>query len=154
MVGMLNAMEDTMSDANIKLLQDAFDAFKRGDIPAVLDAMAPDVSWGLLGREEDIPMLGIRRGKAGAAEFFRLLNEVQEITAFEPRAYLAAQDKVFAWGRTAWIMRGNGVAGDNDWLVDATFRDGKLTAFHGYLDTAMLTAAYRAAPAAKRAANR
>lgn len=132
-----------MSNANIKLLQDAFNAFTRGDIQTVLDALAPDVSWGLVGREQDIPMLGIRHGKAGASEFFRLLNEVQEVTAFEPQTFLAAEDKVFAWGRTAWIMRGNDVVGDNDWLVVATFRDGKVSAFRGYLDTAMLTAAYR-----------
>jgi hypothetical protein len=146
-------MEDIMSDANIKLLQDAFSAFTRGDIQAVLDALAPDVSWGLAGREQDIPMLGIRHGKAGAGEFFRVLDEVQQITAFEPQSFLAAEDKVFAWGRTEWIMRRNGVAGENEWLVVSTFRDGKISAFRGYLDTAMLAQAYHAAPSARRTVN-
>ena len=151
MVAMLNAMEDIMSDANIKRLQDLFSAFQRGDIPTILDALAPDVSWGLAGRPQDIPMLGIRHGKAGASAFFRQLAEVQALTAFEPQRYLAAGDTVFCWGRTAWIMNGNGIAGDNDWLVECTIRDGKVSDFRGYLDTALLTEAYRAAPAAKRA---
>lgn len=141
-----------MSNANIKLLQDTFSAFKRGDIQAVLEAMAPDVTWGLVGREQDIPMLGIRQGKAGAQEFFRLLDEVQEITAFEPKTFFAADDTVFCRGRTAWIMRRSGVAGDNEWLVDCTFRDGKISTFRVHLDTATLAQAYRAAPA-RRAAN-
>jgi ketosteroid isomerase-like protein len=148
-------MEDIMSDmtdANIKVLQDGFAAFQRGDIQYVLDALTPDVTWGLAGRQQDIPMLGLRSGKAGAAEFFRALGEVQQITAFEPQTYMATGDKVFAWGRTAWIMNRNGVAGDNDWLVDATIRDGKIAWFCGYLDTAKLTEAYRAAPV-KKAAN-
>lgn len=141
-----------MSNANIKLLQDAFDAFKRGDIQAVIDALTEDVTWGLAGRSEDVPFLGIRHGKAGALEFFRVLGEVQTVTAFEPKRYAATEDMVFGWGRTEWTMVGNGVSGDNDWLFTATVRGGKISAFRGYLDTAAMTEAYRA-PTVKKVAN-
>ncbi len=30
---------------NVKLLMDLYDAFGRGDIPAVLGAMSPDIKW-------------------------------------------------------------------------------------------------------------
>ena len=88
-----------MSAANTKLVQDLYAAFKRRDMPAVLDRLSPDVTWGMVGREQDVPMAGIRQGKAGAGDFFRITAETVEIVAFEPQTFLAAEDKVFVWGR-------------------------------------------------------
>ena len=34
-----------MSQADIKTMRDAYDAFNRGDIPAVTEAMTPDIEW-------------------------------------------------------------------------------------------------------------
>lgn len=133
-----------MSNANIKLVQDIYGAFGRGDIPSVLDALAPDVTWGMVGREEDIPMAGIRNGKAGAGEFFRLLKDTQEITHFEPQKFLAVEDRVLVWGRYEWTMRLSGVQGISEWLHVFTVRDGKVGAWRGHQDTAMLAAAYHA----------
>ena len=144
-------MTDTTA-ANIKLVQDTYGAFGRGDIQAVLDGLAPDVTWGLVGREQDLPFAGIRQGKAGAAEFFRLLKETQQLTRFEPKVFRGADDMVFVQGHAAWIMCRNGVAGENDWLHVFTFRDGKVVSYRGYQDTALLSQAYHAAPAGKRAA--
>ena len=142
-----------MSNANIKLVQDVYAAFGRRDIPTVLDALTPDVSWGMIGRAQDVPMAGIRQGKAGAGEFFKLLKETQEITRFEPQKYAATDDMVFCWGHSAWTMRRNGVSGENDWLHVFTIRDGKISVYRAYHDTGMLAEAYHAAPAVKRAAN-
>jgi uncharacterized protein len=144
-----------MSAANTKFVQDLYAAFKRRDIETVLDALAPDATWGMVGREQDLPMAGIRRGRAGAAEFFSVMAEMVEVAAFEPRAYLAAEDKVFIWGHWRWIMRNSGCPGENEWLHVFTIRDGKVTQWRGYNDTAQLAAAWRAAPvtAIKHAAN-
>ncbi len=140
------------TDSNVKLVQDVYGAFGRGDIQAVLDTLAPDVTWGLVGREQDLPFAGIRQGKAGAAEFFRALKETQQLTSFEPKTFRGADDMVFVQGRAAWIMCRNGVSGENDWLHAFTIRNGKVTAYRGYQDTALLSQAYQAAPAGKRAA--
>ncbi len=142
-----------MSAANTKLVQDLYAAFKRRDMPAVLDRLSPDVTWGMVGREQDVPMAGIRQGKAGAGDFFRITAETVEIVAFEPQTFLAAEDKVFVWGRWSWIMRNNGCPGENEWLQVFTLRNGKVTQYRGYNDTAQLAAAYRAPAAGKRAAN-
>ncbi len=141
-----------MTDANVKFVQDVYGAFGRGDIPTVLDALAPDVSWGMVGRPEDFPPAGIRSGKAGAGEFFRLLKETQQITRFEPLTFSAVDDKVFVSGRAEWIMCQSGVVGENEWLHVFTIRDGKVTMYRGYQDTGTLAEAYHASPAAKRAA--
>ncbi len=144
-----------MSTANTNFVQDLYGAFKRRDMQTVLDALVPDVTWGMVGREQDLPMAGVRHGKAGAADVFRVMAEMVEIVEFEPPTFLAAEDKVFIWGRWRWTMRNNGCAGENEWLHVFSIRDGKVTQWRGYNDTAQLALAYRAAPAAviKRATN-
>ena len=75
-----------MSSANIKLAQDAYAAFGKGDIPAILDMMTADVTIGIVGRKKDAPFFGIHTGKADAAEFFKLLDEAHALPlVFERR---------------------------------------------------------------------
>ena len=141
-----------MSNANLKIVQDAYAAFGRGDIAAVIDTMTPDVTIGIVGRRKDAPFFGIFTGKAGAAEFFKELDAAHEIWMFEPQRFLVAEDKVLVWGRYTWAMRQSGISDTTEWLHVLTMRDGKLTAWRGHNDTAMLAEAYHAAPA-KRAAS-
>jgi ketosteroid isomerase-like protein len=140
-----------MSEANIKLVQDAYAAFGRGEIPGILDTMSPDVTIGIVGRLQDAPFFGSHSGRDGAAEFFRLLDEAHAISLFEPLRYLGAEDKVFVWGRYTWTMRKSGVSDTTEWLHEITLQDGKMTVWRGHNDTAMLAAAYHAAPASKPA---
>lgn len=144
-----------MTTTNTQIVQNLYGAFKRRDIQTVLESLVPDVTWGMVGREQDVPMAGIRHGKAGAADFFRIMAETVEIAAFEPQAFLAAEDKVFIWGHWSWVMRSTGCPGENEWLHVFTLRDGKIVSWRGYNDTAQLAAASRAAPvtAFKQAAN-
>lgn len=141
-----------MSEENLKLVQSVYAAFGRGDIPAVIETMTPDATIGIVGRRQDAPFLGIFEGKAGGAEFFTQLAEAQEFHTFEPLRFLAAEDKVFIWGRYRWTMRKSGVSKESEWLHEITLRDGKMTAWRGHNDTAMLAEAYHAASSAKRTA--
>jgi len=140
-----------MSNANIKTVQEAYAVFGQGNIPGVLDMMTPDVTIGIVGRSQDAPFFGMHSGKAGAAEFFKQLDAAHAISKFEPQRFLAAEEKVFVWGRYTWTMRKSGVSDDTEWLHVLTVRDGKIAGWSGHNDTAMLAAAYHAAPAAKRA---
>ena len=141
-----------MSETNIKVVQNAYAAFGKGDIPTILDMMTPDVTIGIVGRKEEAPFLGMHSGKTGVGEFFRQLGEAHEIHTFEPQRFLAAEDKVFIWGHYRWTMRKSGVSRDTEWLHVITVRDGKLSSWLGHNDTAMLASAYHAAPVAKHAA--
>ena len=136
-----------MSDANIKLVQDAYATFGRGNIPAVLDMMSEDATIGIVGRRQDAPFFGMHSGRNGAMEFFKELDQAHAISMFEPMRFLAAEDKVFVWGRYTWTMRGSGVSDTTEWLHVLTVRDGRIRAWIGHNDTAMLAAAYHAAPA-------
>jgi uncharacterized protein len=140
-----------MSEKNIQLVKDVYAAFGRGDIPAVLATMPDDVTIGIVGRKEDAPFFGIRSGKEGAVDFFQGLHDAHEIHLFEPRRFLAAEDLVFIWGHYHWTMRKSGVSKDTEWFHVVTVRDGKLCAWRGHNDTAMLAEAFHAAPSATRA---
>jgi uncharacterized protein len=135
-----------MSQANLKLVQDAYAAFGRGDVPAVIERMSDNVTIGIVGRREDAPFLGIRNGKAGAGEFFHDLLEAHEIHTFEPLRFLAAEDKVFIWGRYRWTMRKSGVSKESRWMHEITVQDGLMSEWQGHNDTAMLAEAYHQKP--------
>lgn len=136
-----------MTNKNIELVQTGYALFERGDVPAILDMMTPDVRIGIVGRKEDAPFLGIRQNKDGAADFFRGLHEAHEIHLFEPQRHVAVEDLVFVWGHYHWTMRKSGVSKDTQWLHVWTIRDGKCASLHAHNDTAMLAEAYHAAPA-------
>lgn len=139
-----------MSNENVKFIQNVYAAFGRGDLQAVTDACAPDVTWGLVGRPEDIPFAGIRKGKDGVMSFFKDLKQTQELRKFEPQRFLGAEDLVFVLGHTEWTMTNNGVAGENDFVHIFTLKDGRISKYRGNQDTARLAAAYHA-PMAKAA---
>lgn len=141
----------TNTSANIQLVQAAYAAFGKGDLPAILAMMSDDVVMGIVGREQDAPFLGVRNGKAGVQDFFRLLGEAHEIHVFEPKRFVGGEDKVFVWGHYRWTMRKSGVSKHSDWLHELTVRDGKLVSWLGHNDTAMLAAAYHAAPVTAQA---
>jgi uncharacterized protein len=131
-----------MSTTNTQLVQQAYAAFARQDVPGILELMSADVSSGIVGRAEDAPFLGMHSGKNGMADFLRQLGEAQDIHEFVPARFLAAEDKVFVWGHYRWTMRKSGVSKKSEWLHELTVRDGKITAWQGHNDTAMLSEAF------------
>ena len=82
----------------------------------------------------------------------RLYIPIQAVPRLVIHAFLAAEDKVFVWGRYTWTMRNSGVSDTTTWFHEITVRDGKIAEWRGHNDTAMLVAAYHGAPV-RRAAN-
>ena len=59
----------------------AYEAFQRGDIPAVLQMVTDDVDWELHG-PPDIPFAGKATGRKDVADFFRKLVETVTVCTF------------------------------------------------------------------------
>lgn len=131
------------TNANIGLIQTLYAAFGRGDIAAIVAATTPDVTWGLDGRPQDVPILGHHKGHAGVQEFFKILAETHDITSFTPQEFYADGDKVFVLGRYSWTMKPSGRSGESEWLHVFTIRSGKVAACRSLNDTALLAEAYR-----------
>src|SRR5262245_57481992 len=62
-------------------------AFGRGDVPAILERLAPDVEWEYDASPTEVPWLQPRQGRSGAAAFFASLENL-EFHRFEPRMIL------------------------------------------------------------------
>jgi hypothetical protein len=132
-----------MSQANIATVQSLYAAFARGDIDTILDACLPDVDWEAVGRRNDFPTFGSRKGKAEVKDFFRIVAETHDFDEFSPRDFYGDRDKVFALGQYALTLKKNGRKAASQWIHVFTFRGGKVASFREFTDTATFAEAYR-----------
>jgi ketosteroid isomerase-like protein len=131
--------------ANVQAVQEAYAAYKRGDVQAILDRLSKDVVWVAPGVE---PVAGTYHGPGEVARFFQLVAEISDFSSFEPEEYVAQGDRVVVLGHYKATVRNTGRVYDCDWAMAFTFRDGKVSKFQEYTDTAALAAAVQSASAA------
>lgn len=129
-------------EQNIQTVKEAYAAFGRGDVPAILALLTDDVTWELPGPAE-VPYAGSRRGHEGAGEFFRLLAESDDVQVFEPQRFIADGDLVVVLGRYEARIRSTGRIAKTDWVHVFAFREGKAASWREYYDTAGWAEAYR-----------
>ena len=127
---------------NIKLVQQIYQHFKRGDIKALLNQLSVNIEW-QLPEIENVPFAGRRRGHEEMGQFFESLVDTQEIQHFDPREFIARGDKVLALGHYAWRVKSTGREFGGDFAHVFTVLDGKVVKFHEYMDTAAAAAAHR-----------
>jgi ketosteroid isomerase-like protein len=129
---------------NTKVVQDAYAAFARSDIQTLLTYVADDIVWvGVYGAESHVPTSGERRGKAAVAEFFKQVAANVNFSRFEPKEFVATGDKVVALGHyTATTPLKKGF--DSDFAMVFTLRNGKVTHFQEFCNSAAINAAYAA----------
>ena len=94
-----------------------------------------------------MPTAGVRRGREQVAEFFKALDQVFEIQRFEPKQFIAQGEQVVVLGDDTAKVKVTGKVLTEEWAHAFTIRDGKITAFREYIDTAEVVAELRAAPA-------
>jgi ketosteroid isomerase-like protein len=129
---------------NIKLVQDAYAAFGRGDVQGILDRLDDGIIWkGVYGAGPHVPTSGERRGKPEVAEFFKQVAENVNFSRFEPKEFIATGDKVVALGHyTASTPIGKTF--DSDFAMVFTLRNGKVIEFQEFMDSAAANAAFAA----------
>jgi uncharacterized protein len=132
-----------MSQANVALVQSAYAAYARGDIPAVLGVLTPDVEWHSTGRPEDFPALGPRKGLAAVQDFFNTVGQHIQFSEFSPQDFYCDRDKVFVLGHYAMTVKKTGRKLASDWVHIFSFRGGRVAQFREFLDTAKLASAFR-----------
>jgi ketosteroid isomerase-like protein len=130
---------------NARLVQQAYQSFKTGDIERLLDSLDTDVQW-RLPEMANVPFAGKWQGREAVEQFFSTVAQAQDAIEFEPEEFIAQGDKVVALGRFAWRVRATGKQFRADWAHVWTVRRGKVTRFNEYTDT---VAAIRAHTAGK-----
>jgi ketosteroid isomerase-like protein len=92
---------------------------------------------------EGVPVSGTWHGREQVGQFFQSLSDTQEARQFEPREFVAQDDKVVALGHYAWHVKSTGREWESDFVHVFSVRDGKVTRFQEYADTAAIAGAYR-----------
>ena len=131
------------AEENTRLAQSAYEAFGRGDVPALAELMADDIEWVDPGDPDENPLAGTYRGKEEVLGWFGKLAEQVDFSAFEPRDFIAQDDKVVSLVHAEATVRSTGRSMVQDEAHVWTFRDGKVARFQIYLDTAAAAAANR-----------
>ena len=131
------------AEENTRLVQSAYEAFGQGDMAALAKVMADDIEWVNPGDPDDNPNAGTFIGKKAVLGWFGGLASTREYTTFEPREFIAQNDKVVSLVYAEATVRDTGRAFVNHEAQVWTFRDGKLARFQIYLDTAAAAVAHR-----------
>jgi hypothetical protein len=135
-----------MSENNVAIVRQGYEAFGRGDIETLLSLLAENIEWTSPG-PADLPTAGIRRGRQQVAEFFKAVNELFEFQRFEPKTFIAEGDRVVVLGEDTSLIKATGKVLDGEWAHVFTVRNGQIISFHEYIDTADIVVELRAAHA-------
>jgi hypothetical protein len=126
-----------MSDANTQLVKRGYEAYARGDFPAMFELLDKNVE---VTQTPVLPWGGVYRGHEGAREFFQKLALIAEAVP-EPKAYVRAGEDVVAVGHLKGRVRATGVPIDIPIVHVWTVRDDKVVRFAAYIDTPAMLAA-------------
>jgi uncharacterized protein len=126
---------------NVRVVQQAYENFKTGNIQGLLGLFAEDIEW-VLPQIKNVSFSGKRKGLSEVGQFFSMVNEQQEALQFEPTEYVAQGDKVVALGNYVWRIKATGRRAESQWVHVFTFRNGRVIGFREYMDTAAFATAY------------
>ncbi len=132
---------------NIAVVQQAYNNFKIGNMKALLGLLSPDVTWELP-EMENVPFAGKRKGREEVGEFFATVEASQESLQFEPTEFVAQGDKVVSLGNYEWRVKANGRTFGGSFAHVFTIRNGSVTGFQEFTDTAVAVKAYQKAMSA------
>jgi ketosteroid isomerase-like protein len=122
-------------DTALDITKQAYEAFGRRDIPALLELVADEVDWKMIG-PANWPHAGLRRNPPEVAAFFADLSRFEDITLFEPREFIEAGDNVTVLGYLESSVRDTKQKYHSDWVHVSTVRKGKITRWRGFANTA------------------
>jgi ketosteroid isomerase-like protein len=122
-----------MSEQNVEFVKTVYDAFARGDVPAVLGAFAEDIEWF---EAEGMPYGGLHRGPDAVAQnVFGPITEDVEGFAVTPEELIGSGATVAAVVRYTGTGKATGKALDVPVVHVWDIRDGKLARFRQFIDT-------------------
>lgn len=134
-------------EANTRTVREGYEKFGSGDINALMDLCDQEIDW-TVPEVENAPFAGYWHGRESVLEFFNLLAVAEDITDFEPREFIAQGDRVVVLGRSTATVRSTGRHYSTEWVHVITVKNGKMTSFHEFFDTAAAMRAFQKATSA------
>lgn len=123
---------------NTKIMQQAYDAFSKGDIPAVFNFIAEDAEYISVGPSGVIPWAGTYNGHEQIGQFFTRLGEALEFQLFSAQEFIAQGDKLAVITHGRYKVLSNGKVFETNPQHIVTFRDGKIVRLIALDDTATI----------------
>jgi uncharacterized protein len=121
--------------AALQIVKQAYDAYGRGDIPAILKLVAEKTDWMFVG-PASLPYAGVRTTRSEVAEFFKAVGGVDETAVSQPQEFIATGEHVTVLGRRTVTARGSAKSFETDWVHIFTVKDGKITRWRSFSNTA------------------
>lgn len=131
------------ADDNIKTIMSVYEAFGRGDVATILDALSDDVDWASEAASTDAPWYGTRHNKSEVAAFFEAFGSTMSVEEFTPVTFAANDSDVLTVVRIRTTVRANGNRVDMDLHHYFKFAEGKIVYYRGTEDTAQTVTALR-----------
>ena len=127
-----------MAGDNVAVVRGIYEAFAKGDVPSVLGAFDPGISW-----EESTapghPWGGINTGPDNVLNkvFMQIMGNFDSFSVV-PTEYVGADDRVFALGTITGTAKATSKSFSADFCHILTVKDGKVTRFQGIEDSAAI----------------
>jgi ketosteroid isomerase-like protein len=125
-----------MNSDNVAIVKRVYDAFGRGDVPAVIGAFDPNIHWreaeGFIYADRN-PYVGPEAVLQGV--FMRLAGDWDDFKV-QPEQISATAEGALTQGRYSGTCKATGRRVDAQFAHVWTIKDGKVTQFQQYTDTA------------------
>jgi uncharacterized protein len=127
--------------SNLDFVRGVYDAFARGDIPAVLNSLSPDIEWT---EAEGFPYGGTYVGPEAVLEgvFMRLGTEWEGFAAV-PDEFIDGGERVVALGKYSGKYKATGKSFRADFAHVWKIQEGKAVKFVQHADTLLVERAMR-----------
>ena len=132
--------------SDVKVIEEIYGAFTRGDVAAVLGRMNEDARWDFNVARSDVPWHAPATGRAEIEGFLATFGEQVTVTAFEPRRFIVSGDEVIVDVRLAYLVKKTGRMVDIQQLHWWSLADGLVTHLRHFEDTAEVISAWRGSP--------
>jgi hypothetical protein len=124
---------------NVDLLRRLYDSFGKGDIPTVLGAMSPGIQWHQAESHPYTPGGAVWVGPdAVLNNLFMRIGSEWDGFAVHPGSFHGAGDTVVVEGRYTGTFKATGKRLDCQMCHVWDVKDGQVTRFQQYVDTARL----------------
>ena len=127
-----------MSEQNVKIVREVYEAFGARDIPAIIAALAPGAEW--WDADNFIYALNSYIGPDVVLDGgLKRIAQTWEAFTISPENILDAGDVVISYGHYSGTHKENSVPMRSQFAHFFTFENGQIAKFQQYIDTGQLT---------------
>lgn len=115
----------------VATVQRMFDAFKAGNMNALLDTIHPESRWTYVGANPQLSK-AVFVGKEDVKKFFDGILKNLSIAEFNPKEFITQDDTVVVIGNESGTVKATGQPFRNEWVQKYVVKDNLITEMEEY----------------------